>query len=74
MRKSMVGNKDGIELKLNGWMTQKAYADTHKIRQVLVGQWVHRAKASGSKGHREIEYLDVPQLGLTLVRGKNNSK
>jgi hypothetical protein len=70
MGKSIMKEKDGIELKLNGWMTQKAYADTHKIRQVLVGQWVHRAKASGSKGHREIEYLDVPDLGLTLVRGR----
>lgn len=67
--------QSGIVLKLNGWMTQKSYAEKNNHRQVLVAQWVCRAKAAKIQGlnyNCPVDYLDVPELGLTLVRAKSD--
>lgn len=57
-------------LDLSEWMTQKDYSIKYGTPQVLIGQWIHRAKASETKQSKFIDYLDVPELGLTLVRKK----
>lgn len=54
----------GIDLK--GWHRQAEYARLTGYKLNTISQWVKRAKEG--KGAVKIEYLDVPELGITLVK------
>ena len=53
------------EIDLQGWITQAEYARLHGQKLSRVSQWVKRAK-EGKTAY--IQYLDVPALGVTLVK------
>lgn len=59
-----VTKNDNIDLK--GWITQAEYARTHNYKLSTVSRWVKRAKEG--EGKQKIDYLDVPALGITLVK------
>ncbi len=50
------------------WQTQAEYARENGVLLVTVSQWVKRSKEG--KGNIRIEYLDVPEMGVTLVKKK----
>lgn len=54
------------QLDLSQWITQAEYARLTGYKLGTVSQWVKRAKAG--EGGIKIEYLEVPELSLTLVR------
>ena len=54
------------QLDLSQWVTQVEYAKLTGYKLGTISQWIKRAKAG--EGKKGIEYLDVPELGLTLVR------
>jgi hypothetical protein len=54
------------QLDLCQWITQAEYSRLTGYKLGTVSQWVKRAKAG--EGKKDIQYLDVPELGLTLVR------
>lgn len=54
------------QLDLSQWITQAEYARLTGYKLGTVSQWVKRAKAG--EGKQMIEFLDVPELSLTLVR------
>ena len=55
-----------ITIDLNVWCTQADYALRYDVKLGTVSQWVKRAKAN--EGKIKIEYLDIPDLKLTLVK------
>lgn len=57
-------SKPGIDLK--GWITQAKYAEKNNLKLNTVSRWVKRAKEG--QGVKKIDYLDVPALGITLVK------
>lgn len=58
------------EIDFNKWQTQTDYARENGLLLTTVSQWVRRAKLG--EGEQKIEYMDVPELGITLVK-KNGS-
>lgn len=54
------------QIDLQGWIKQVDYANKYGCKLNTVSQWVKRAKEG--KGKPKIEYLDVPELGITLVK------
>ena len=62
-----------MKIDLNKWVTQSEYARLHKIPLGTVAQWVKRARdrkinKPKRKIQPKVEILDVPQLGMTLIR------
>ena len=53
------------EIDLHGWITQAEYARLHNKKLSTVSRWVKRAK-EGKTAY--IQYLDVPGIGITLVK------
>lgn len=51
---------------LQGWITQAEYARKYDKKLSTVSRWVKRAKEG--EGTKRIEYLDVPDLNITLVK------
>ncbi len=51
---------------LKGWISQVEYAKQHGYKLSTVSRWVKRAK--DGEGTQKIQYLDIPQLGITLVK------
>ena len=49
------------------YCTQAEYARTNKIKLGTLSQWIKRAKAGESIPH-DIEYLEVPELNITLIK------
>jgi hypothetical protein len=62
----MKDNKQNTAIDLKGWITQAEYARKTGYKLNTVSQWVKRAKAG--EGSNKIDYLDVPELGITLVK------
>lgn len=58
--------KQDKTIDLQGWLTQTEYAKKHNYNLNTVSQWVKRAK--DRKGTQKIDWLDVPELGITLVK------
>jgi len=58
--------KKNRQIDLKGWITQAEYARLTGKKLNTVSQWVKRAKAG--EGEPKIDYLDVPELGITLVK------
>ena len=61
----MKDNKE-ITIDLKGWVTQAEYARLHGYKLNTISRWVKRAK--DCEGVPKIQYLDVPALGITLVK------
>lgn len=55
-----------IVIDLKGWITQSEYAKKSGYKLNTISQWVKRAKAG--EGSPKIEYLELPELGITLVK------
>lgn len=55
-----------IAIDLKGWITQAQYSRKYGYKLNTVSQWVKRAK--DNEGEIKIQYLDVPDLGITLVK------
>lgn len=55
-----------IIIDLSKYCTQQQYAIDNNVRLNTVSQWVKRAKAG--EGKAKIEYFDIPELSITLVR------
>ena len=62
----MKDKKQDTGIDLQGWITQVEYARKTGYKLNTVSQWVKRAKEG--KGSAKIDYLDVPELGITLVK------
>lgn len=64
---------DGLQQQTNidfqGWITQAEYARKHGYKLSTVSRWVKRAKEG--EGKTRIQYLEVPALGITLVKSIN---
>lgn len=61
-----MSKKQDNSIDLKGWITQAEFARQHGYKLNTVSQWVKRAKAG--QGAQKIAYLDVPALGVTLVK------
>lgn len=61
--------KTNNTIDLQGWITQVEYARLHGYKLSTVSRWVKRAKEG--EGKTKIQYLDVPALGITLVKSIN---
>lgn len=59
-----LNKEDKINLK--GWITQAEYARLHGYKLNTVSRWVKRAKEH--EGKQKIDFLDVEELGITLVK------
>jgi hypothetical protein len=64
MANKLVSNGKIIDLK--EWCTQAKYAASTGYKLNTISRWVKRAK--DGEGKIKIEYLDVPELDITLVR------
>lgn len=62
----MKDKKQDSIIDLQGWITQAEYARNSGYKLNTISQWVKRAKAG--EGLAKIDYLDVPELGITLVK------
>ena len=58
--------KQYLQIDLSQWISQAEYCRLTGTRLGTLSQWVKRAKAG--EGKIKIEYLEVPELSLTLVR------
>lgn len=67
MKATKENNTTTIDLK--GWLTQVEFARLHGYKLTTVSRWVKRAK--DGEGNIKIQYLDVPGLGITLVKPVN---
>jgi len=54
-------------LDLSKYLTQAQYAKLHGYKLGTVSQWIKRLKAGESIPHN-IEYLEVPELNITLIK------
>ncbi len=59
-------NTTNMVIDLHGWMTQADYARLKDYKLNTISRWVKRAKEG--EGKPKIQYLDVPALGITLVK------
>jgi len=57
---------EGKKYPLDIWITQAAYAREYNLKLATVSQWVKRA--INNEGEQKIDYLEVPELSLTLVK------
>ena len=55
----------GNVIDLSEWITQANYARLHGYHLNTVSQWVKRAKEGGKVN---INWIDIEELGLTLVK------
>lgn len=55
-----------ITIDLDTWITQAEYSRKTGIKLATISQWVKRAKEG--QYTPKIEYLDIPELSITLVR------
>jgi hypothetical protein len=55
-----------ITIDLSKYCTQADFAREKEMKLCTVSQWVKRAK--DGTGTAKIEYLDIPELSLTLVK------
>ncbi len=62
----MAANNTNIIIDLKGWITQSEYAKLHGFKLNTVSRWVKRAK--DGEGSQKIQYLDIKELGITLVK------
>lgn len=62
----MTAKKENTTIDLKGWMKQADFARLHGYKLNTVSRWVKRAKEN--EGRPKIAYLDVPELGVTLVK------
>ena len=56
---------DGKTYSLDEWITQVDYAELYEVKINTLCQWIKRAKEG--KGNK-VDYLDVPELHMTLVK------
>lgn len=56
---------DNKQIDLSKWITQAEYSRLTGVKLGTVSQWVRRAKEGEAA---KIEYLEVPELSLTLVK------
>lgn len=61
-----MASKTENTIDLKGWMTQAEYARKSGYKLNTISQWVKRAKEG--EGLPKIQTLDVPELGITLVK------
>lgn len=61
--------KTNNDIDLKGWMKQADFARLHNYKLSTVSRWVKRAKEG--EGKTRIQYLEVPSLGITLVKPLN---
>ena len=61
-----MSNNAATKVDLNQYCTQAEYARLTGYKLGTISQWVKRAKAG--EGKIRIEYLDVPELSITLVK------
>lgn len=54
-----------LKIDLDKYCTQADYARETDTKLATVSQWVKRAKEG--KGTKKVDYLEVAELGLTLV-------
>lgn len=59
-------NTEQDRIDLQGWITQAEYARKYHYNLNTVSRWVKRAKEG--EGKVKIQYKDVPELGITLVK------
>lgn len=57
---------EGKKYPLDVWITQAAYSRQYGDKLATISQWVKRA--INNEGEQKIDYLEVPELGLTLVK------
>lgn len=69
MTKLKSGNKI---IDLSEWQTPQQYADNHNLNRNTIRQYLYQNKHEGK--NYPIDWIDIPELGLTLVRAKNSSK
>lgn len=62
----MAKKEQNSTIDLKGWITQAEYARKHGYKLNTVSRWVKRAK--DGEGKQKIDYLDIPALGITLVK------
>jgi hypothetical protein len=62
----MVNDKHILTIDLTEWLTQADYARKHGYKLTTISQWVKRAK--DGQGSQKIDYLDIPELSITLVK------
>jgi uncharacterized protein YjcR len=55
------------DIDLQGWITQVEYARKYGVKLSTVSRWVKRQK-DGDARKINIQLLDVPALGITLVK------
>lgn len=55
-----------VTIDFNIWCTQADYARYNDMKLATISQWVKRAKEG--KTLPKIEYMDIPQLSMTLVK------
>jgi hypothetical protein len=55
----------GNIIDLSQWVTQAEYASKTGYKLGTISQWVKRAK-DGKPA--KIDYIDVPEIGITLVK------
>ena len=58
--------KEDLSIDLKGWITQAEYARKTGYKLNTISKWVKRAK--DGEGETKIQYLDIPALGITLVK------
>lgn len=63
-----MSKKNLLIIDMDKYCTQAEYARITGINLATVSQWVKRSIAG--EGKKRIGYLEVPQLGLTLVERK----
>lgn len=55
-----------LKIDLDKYCTQAEYARITGVKLVTVSQWVKRSIAG--EGVKRIDFKEIPELGLTLVR------
>jgi hypothetical protein len=66
MAKKDKGTDTTEAIDLQGWITQAEYSRKHGYKLNTISRWVKRAREG--EGKQKIQYLDVPALGITLVK------
>lgn len=66
--KMIMMNRKTITINLNEWQTQINYCRENNVNTATLGWWIKRTKLN--QGIIRIEFLDIPELNLTLVKRK----
>ena len=67
----MSKQKNILTIDLNKYCTQQKYATETGIRLNTISQWIKRAKEGKTA---KVDFLDIPELSITLVERKNTLK